>query len=196
MRQVLTWRFVATLAVIVGLVFLVDAAFVGRGSIARIVGPTEPIGRQPDLISLVLETDGDGFAMSAVGTAERDLVLKLPPPAAPVRIFAGTPGEVTCANLTTFGGCAVLAELLGDSVSWFALVPMGESFRFELPAIVELDGGLARLVNGWQIPYASIIDRSRCEPEFESFSELLRTVGQAHTALYDLGRSEITAVAC
>jgi len=196
MRQVLTWRFVAALAAIVGLVFLVDAIFVGRGTVARLAGPTEPVTRRPDLISLVLETSSTEFAMSLDGRAEQDLIVTLPPPAAPVRIFAGTPGQVTCANLTAFGGCALLGELLGDSVSWFALVPMGESFRFELPAIVELDGGLARLANGWEIPYAPTIDRSRCEPEFESFSELLRTVGRDHTALYDLGQREITAVQC
>jgi len=196
MRQVLSWRFSAALAAIVGLVFLIDAAFVGRGSIATIAGPAEPVGRRPDLISLVLEVRGEGFAMSTDGRTAQDLVLTMPPPAAPVRIFAGTPGQITCPDLTAFGQCALLGELLGDSVSWFALVPMGESFRFELPAIVELDGGLARLVNGWQIPYASVIDRSRCQPELESFGEFLRTAGQQHTALYDLGRGEITAVQC
>ncbi len=196
MRQVLTWRFVAALASIVGLVFVVDAAFVGRGSIAGVAGPSEPAGRRPDLISLVLETQSAGFTMSPDGRAEQDLVLTLPSSPAPLRIFAGTPGQVTCPDLAAFGQCALLGELLGDSISWFALVPMGQSFRIELPAIEELDSGLARLVNGWQIPYAPVIDRSRCQPELESFSEMLRTVGSAHTALFDLGRGEITAVQC
>ena len=196
MRQVLSWRFVAALAALVGLAFFVNVAFARDETIARVIGPAEPVTRRPSLISLVLETEGEDFRMTRDGRARSDLVLTLPGATAPLRVFAGTPGEVTCRNLTAFGQCAVLAELLGDSVSWFALVPMGQSFRFELPAITKLEGGLAHLVNGWAIPYAPIIDRSRCDPQVESFSEFLRTVGRRHRSVYDLGAAEITAVVC
>jgi hypothetical protein len=90
----------------------------------------------------------------------------------------------------------VLAETLGDSIVWFALVPTSTNFRVELPAIESLDGGYAQLVNGWQVPYAPVIDRSRCDTPAESFSEFLREVGRRHTSLYSLIQREIVSVAC
>ena len=76
------------------------------------------------------------------------------------------------------------------------------NFRFELPAIESLDGGYAHLVNGWEVRYADVIDRSRCEDgeatdvAAESFSEFLRLAGENHRSLYDLGRGELIAVVC
>ena len=111
-------------------------------------------------------------------------------------MFAGTPGEITCPDLDK--PCVLLAETLGDTITWFALVPLVPNFQFELPAIESLDGGYANLVNGWQVPYAPVIDRSRCEEKYpaESFSEFLRLAGADHRAIYSLGRGEITAVVC
>lgn len=201
MRQVLSWRFLATIGALLGLVVLINAAFGGDDEgIEEIAGASEPLERDPGLFSLVLETQSEGFAMSPEGTSEGQLTLTLPPvvdgaDARTVRIFAGTSGEVTCGDLTKLGGCAVLAEMLGDTVSWFALVPVDAAFRLELPAIDELDGGLAHLVNGWAVPYAPVIDRTECG-NAETFSEFLRTVGPAHTSLFELGEGEITAVTC
>jgi hypothetical protein len=195
-RQVLSWRFIAAVAAILILLVVVNAAFNRKGAIAEIVGPAQPAERTPTLISLVLQAEGPGFGMTNTGQASTDLVLTLPPDERKVRIFAGTPGEISCPDLTAFGQCAVLAELLGDTVTWFAIVPMAPSFRFELPPIVELDGGLAHLANGWAVPYAPVIDRTRCDADVESFGEFLRVVGQAHYSLFDLGAGEIVAVAC
>jgi hypothetical protein len=195
-RQVLTWRFVAAVAAVFVLLVVVNAAFNRGDAIAEITGPLDPVERRPTLISLVLRSEGEGFAITETGQASTDLVLTLPPDERTVRIFQGTPGEVTCPDLTAFGQCAVLAELLGDTVRWFAIVPMAPSFRFELPPILELDGGLAHLANGWAVPYAPVIDRSRCDANVESFGEFLRVVGSNHLSLFDLGAGEIVAVTC
>lgn len=196
MRQVLTWRFVAAVAALFALLVVINTAFNRGDAIAEITGPIEPVERRPTLISLVLRTEGAGFAMTAAGQASTDLVLTLPPDDRTVRIFQGTPGEVSCPDLSAFGQCALLAELLGDTITWFAIVPMAPSFRFELPPIRELDGGLAHLANGWAVPYAPVIDRSRCDSNAESFGEFLRLVGSAHLSLFDLGAGEIVAVTC
>lgn len=201
MRQVLSWRFLATIGALLGLVVLINAAFGGDDEgIEQLAGSEEPVERDPGLISLVLEAKTDGFSMTPTGESEGQLTLTLPPVvdgADPrtVRVFAGTPGEVTCGELDQLARCAVLAETLGDTVSWFALVPVGAAFRLELPAIDELDGGLAHLLNGWAIPYAPVIDRSECG-NAETFSEFLRTVGPAHTSLLELGQGQIVAVTC
>lgn len=200
MRQVLSWRFVATLGALLGLALFVNVAFADRDEIEEFAGPATPVEREPRLIALVLEAQPDEFAMTPDGVSQGLLTLTLPPTVdggdpRTVRIFAGTPGAVTCTELAALARCAVLAEVLGDTVSWFALVPMGAAFRFELPAIVELDGGLAQLVNGWAVPYAPVIDRSECG-NAETFGEFLRTVGQAHTSLFDLGQGRVVSVRC
>ena len=119
-----------------------------------------------DLISIVLGTTRDGFASRAAdhdrhahdaGAAGRLHRRRCRSPSSPAR-----PARSRAPTSTT--PCALLAETLGDTVSWFALVPMGADFRFELPAVEELDGGYANLVNGWQVPYATVIDR-RCESQ-------------------------------
>jgi hypothetical protein len=72
---------------------------------------------------------------------------------------------------------------------------MSANFRFELPAITALDGGLAQLTNGWALPYADIIDRSAC-PAADSFRDFLAATGSRHQAIFDLGQGRITAVTC
>ncbi len=197
MRQVLSWRLLAAIAALVGLALLVNYAIAGRDTIAEIVEPTSPTARRADLIALVLETQMQGFAVGPDGRSTGDLSMSLAPPyEQTVRIFPGTYGTNNCPGLGQFGACALLAELLGDSIVTFALVPMGESFTFELPAIEALDGGRAVLVDGWRVPYASVIDRSECESPAESFSEFLRLVGPAHRSEYSLGKAAITAVIC
>jgi hypothetical protein len=114
------------------------------------------------------------------------------------RIYPGTPGNVACKKRDQIAQCAVLADLLGDAVVRFKLVPMGPNFTFQLPAIESLDGGLATLVDGWQVPFAPIIDRTRCQDTVpaESFSEFLRMAGDEHRAIFTLASQEITAVVC
>lgn len=202
MRQVLSWRFIAALAALLGLTFFVNAAFAGNPDLDELAGPVAPVERRPGLVGLMFEAQQEGFAIGPDGRSDGELTVILPPAqdgGEPrfIRIFAGTPGQVTCTALDEIGQCALLAEMLGDTVSWFALVPTEPSFRFELPAIVELDGGLAKLTNGWAVPYAPVIDRTPCETsQAESFGEFLRTVGQAHTSVFDLGTGRIIAVRC
>jgi len=73
-------------------------------------------------------------------------------------------------------------------------VPLAAGFKIQLPAVEKLDAGYAHLVNGWEVPYARVIDR-RCDSPAESFSEFLRLVPN-HTSIYDLGRGALTAVTC
>jgi hypothetical protein len=91
----------------------------------------------------------------------------------------------------------VLGQSLGDSIVWFALMPMqGAEFRFQLPAIVELDDGFATLVNGWEVPYAKVIDRTECDPEATSFADFLDKHGTDFVSIFDLTEQAIVAVDC
>ena len=195
MRQVLSWRFVATLAALFALTVIVYFAFGNRQSVAEVVKDQTVQTRRADLITLTLGSTSDGFAVHD-GRSSGTLTLQVLPVGfaqpVPVTIYAGTPGEVTCVDLAT--PCAMLAQTVGDTVSWFAIVPLAAGFKIQLPAVTELDAGYAHLVNGWEVPYARVIDR-RCDSPAESFSEFLRLVPN-HTSIYDLGRGALTAVTC
>ncbi len=199
MRQVLSWRFVAAIAALCGLAVAVYVLFVDDDSIAQVVDEPDEVTHRVDMVSLVYGTTRDGFAMSPEGTSQGAMTMTIVPiglDAIEVPIHPGTPGVVTCPDLDK--PCAVLAETLGDTIVWFAIVPLSPNFRFELPAIESLDGGYAHLVNGWEVRYADVIDRSRCEDgeptdvAAESFSEFLRLSGENHRSLYDLGRGELS----
>jgi hypothetical protein len=134
--------------------------------------------------------------MTANDTVSGSLTLVMPN-GQNVTVFPGTPGVVQCDNLTESYQCAVLGQSLGDTIVWFALMPMrGAEFRFELPAIVELEDGFARLVNGWEVPYAQVIDRTECDPDATSFADFLDKHGTEFVSIYDLSEQAIVAVTC
>ena len=89
----------------------------------------------------------------------------------------------------------MVADLLGEGVVWFALVPSGPNRTVDLPAIDTLDDGFATLVNGWQLPYAPVLVR-RCDEEFTSYREFRDVLGDDFTSVYDLDERRIVAVEC
>jgi hypothetical protein len=195
MRQVLSWRFVAALGALAGLALLISAVFVGRDTVARVAERSGPSARRADMIALVMDADAENFNIRRNGLSRGRLTVQTHLDRT-ATIFPGTPGTNTCDELNRSGGCAILAQTLGDAIVWFALVPTSVNFMLELPAIESLDGGYAQLVNGWQVPYAPVIDRSRCDSPAESFSEFLRDVGRQHRSQYSLLGGELVSVTC
>jgi hypothetical protein len=194
-RQVLSWRFVAAVLAVVAMA-LVVYILGSRSGGSNVAGAGDDDVRRMDFISLVASIRADGFAMTANDTVSGDLTLVMPN-GQNVTVFPGTPGFVECDNFTDAYQCAVLGQSLGDSIVWFALMPMrGAEFRFELPAIVDLEDGFARLVNGWEVPYRQVIDRSECDADAASFSEFLDDHGTEFVSIYDLTEQAIVAVAC
>jgi hypothetical protein len=194
-RQVLSWRFVAAVLAVVAMALVVYVLSSRRGG-TSVAGAADSDVRRMDFISLVASIRADGFAMTANDTVSGNLTLVMPN-GQNVTVFPGTPGVVECDNFTDAYQCAVLGQSLGDSIVWFALMPMrGSEFRFELPAIVDLEDGFAQLVNGWEVPYGQVIDRSECDPDAASFSEFLDKHGTEFVSIYDLTEQAIVAVDC
>lgn len=193
MRQIFTVRFFAAVGAVLGLLVLLTALFRGDGSVAQLV-EREPMVRRIELVALVFSTTADNFAIGDDGltTGTIDLVLDQE---RTMRIVPGTLGEVNCAALGEVARCAVVADLLGDGVVWFAIVPLASSQTVTLPAIVSLDGGYATLTNGWQLPYAQVLER-QCARDFESFTEFREELGDGFTSIFHLGAGEITDVVC
>ena len=192
MRALFSLRFVAAIGAL-ALLALGAWAFVGRDDgIAQVV-QTEQTVRRIDLVALVFEARADGFAMErGVSTGRLDLVLDAE---RAVHVEPGTPGEVTCTTLDQLATCGVVADLLGDGVVWFALVPIGPRSTIEMPAITALDSDVATLENGWQVPYAPILER-RCSRDFDSFRSFQDELGTDFTSIYDLAEGRLTAVVC
>jgi hypothetical protein len=113
-----------------------------------------------------------------------------------LRVVAGTPGEMLCPEFGEIGACAVVADLLGEAVVWFAVVPMGSSKTVQMPAIDTLEDGLATLVNGWQVEFAPVLDRRCGGDEFESYQEFRQTLGDHFTAIFDIDERRLSAVVC
>ena len=63
-----------------------------------------------------------------------------------VRIVPGTLGEIDCDELDGTNRCAVFADMLGDAVVWFAILPQAPRATVELPPIIDLVDGLPRRV--------------------------------------------------
>jgi hypothetical protein len=200
-RQIFSVRFFAAVGAVVGLFFLLTSVFATRAAIegsddagdARMLRRIDLVDRLQEVRPALIEFDADGLT-----TARTELVLD---PSRIVTVVPGTLGEVYCDQLATPGGCALVVDLLGEAVVWFAVVPAGAATSgVPLPAIDTLDEGVATLVNGWQVRFAPILDR-RCttpggEEEFTSYRELRDVLGDDFTSLFDPAEQRLTAVVC
>lgn len=196
MRQILSIRFLAAL---VALVVLAAGAYVlmTRDEPVRVaVATDQPRERRADLVSLVYQIDKtDDFGVGPEGRSTGDATLVFDGTRS-AHIYPGTPGQISC-PIEQPGACGVLLELLGDAVVSFDLVPLKADplFTIELPPVRRLEGGLATLTNGWQVPYAPVIERD-CDTDTDSFREFLEEFPRDHVAVFDLGDQRITQVIC
>jgi len=194
-RELLSWRLLAALAALAGLAFLASSILDDGNDLEAVVDPA-PQPRRIDLIAPVIaplpsddfEIDGDGNTIGYL-----DLLL---PGERTMRIAPGTPGEVSCKVLDEFNGCGVLADVLGDAVVWFALVPQTRNATAELPPIIELEEGYAVFESGWRIAYPPVIERECGDIDIPSFSDFLDDHSEGSVSIVDLNLQQVTAVRC
>lgn len=214
MRTVFSIRFIAAIGALLGLFAVVLVIADGRSSNEGVAAPATSVisgvqadgslARQIDFIETIAATSSSDVDVDVVvdGFAATTLDLGIDSTRT-LRIVEGTPGEQHCSEGRLEAACAVVADLLGESVVWFALVPADGSRTVALPAIDELVDGRAILVNGWSVDYAPILDR-RCpddgDPstldEFASYSEFREVLGVDFVANYDLDERRLTSVTC
>lgn len=203
MRQIFSVRFFAAVGAVVGLLFLLTTIFATRSAIDDAVGDDAepaPVLRAINLVEHVEITRPTRIDLDADGLTVADVRVTIDRTRA-VTISKGTPGEVHCRGLAIADRCAVVLDLLGEAVVWFAVVPGGPNPEtVPLPAIDTLDQGVATLVNGWQLPYASVLDR-RCgqggdDEEFSSYREFRDALGDDFTSIFDVADQRLVAVVC
>lgn len=201
MREIFSIRFFAAAGAVVGLFFLLSTIFAAREVIDGGDGSGDAaMPRRVDFVEQVFSSRDPDFEITAAGVAAGDTEFVIDRTRV-VRIVADTPAENHCPNFGELGACAIVADLLGDGVVWFALVPMGENRTVDFPAIDVLEDGYAHLVNGWQLRYAPILDRrcqdaQRNEIEFGSYREFRDALGDDFTAVYSLESGRLEAVEC
>jgi hypothetical protein len=203
-REIFSVRFFAAVGAVAALLFLLSTFFAARVVIDDVTDD-EADGADVELHRIDLVERIESASTSAIGldaagssTGNVDLVID---PSRLVRIAPGTPGVVHC-QPTVPGACAIVADLLGEAVVWFALVPMGASpTSVQLPAIDTLDDGVATLVNGWQVRHAPALDR-RCtdavgnDEEYDSYREFRDVVEDDFVSVFDIPTQRLTAVVC
>ena len=197
MRQIFSVRFFAAVGAVVGLFFILTTVFATREVIERVVDDEDTAVELHgvDLVEQVFSASNAGFRVGSDGVAATDTDLVIDGSRS-LRVVSGTPGEMSCPEFGEVGACAVVADLLGEAVVWFALVPMGSAKTVRMPAIDTLDDGIATLVNGWQVGFAPVLDRRCAGEEFESYSQFREVLGDDFTAIFDIEERRLSAVEC
>lgn len=197
MRQFLSPRFWLTLGALAGLALLLVVLFHRTTPPAGADAATgEPAAeRHIDLVSWVYQAyPQPGFAVRD-GVATADLSLQLDGTRTMV-IKAGTPGELNCPALEKPAQCTVAADLLGDAVLWFGIVPGKPGASVVLPAVMEMvDSPWVRLANGWVVRRASRVERT-CPADTSSLTDFIRTYGDSATSTFNFDLQKIVRVTC
>lgn len=195
MRQFFTLRFWLAVGALVGLT--VGLWVVLRDDVAGDAGTGsgEQRTHRIDLVALVFAVQAASDFEMRDGIAQGELRLVIDGTRTMV-VRAGTPGEVTCERLTELAHCAVAADLLGEAVLWFSLVPAEPKATVVLPAVRQvLANGWVRLANGWEVRHASVVERS-CATDTPSLTAFIERFGDRGTSTFDLERQRIVRVTC
>ena len=195
MRQLFNWRFVAAVAALAALALLARAILTDNSSIEAVIEP-EAIERKIDLIEPIESaTSSEDFTVDASGVTTGFIDLTLDAERV-LRIVPGTLGQIECDDLDITNRCAVLADMLGDAVVWFAILPQAPRATVELPPITDLIDGSAIFDSGWRIPYAPVIERDCDGEDIPTFSDFLRRFGPDSVTIVDLETHQVTTVRC
>ena len=154
MRALLSFRFVAAVAGIFVLLFIVRSVTAGD-EVDQVVADTSnnPVPRVINLAER-LDRSTERFSVNPEGLATSTVTFTIEEQRA-VTIVEGTTGvnDCTIPNLAQ-GNCAIFADLLGEAVIWFSLQPIVDNDHVVLPAVTGFERGLAVLENGMRLSHA------------------------------------------
>jgi hypothetical protein len=196
MRQIFSVRFFAAVGAVAGLLFALTTLLAAERAIDEGASAEAAAGaRMIDLVDLAMASSNPEWGVDpTTGVTSVDTRITIDASRA-VAIVAGTAGADHCGKLEQPGACAVVLDLLGEGVVWFALVP-AVAGDVPLPAVDTLEDGVATLVNGWQLPHAPTFDRRCGDEEFESYRQFKQIFGDDFTTIYDIEQRQLTAVVC
>ncbi|MBM3816839.1 MAG: hypothetical protein FJW13_07445, partial [Actinobacteria bacterium] len=121
MRQLLSWRTWAAIAVLLILMTVVQL-LTGRGPRGDSSNSDpQPSIRRVETVASVMQIQASEAFGVVDGVTVGSATLTLDDGRS-VNIARETPGEIDCADRVTPASCVLLADLLGEGVVWYALV--------------------------------------------------------------------------
>jgi hypothetical protein len=197
MRQFVSFRFWLAIAALIGLTFGLWYVLVRKDDSVAVIGPPAAAAAGEHRINLLQPVYGiqadPGFAITD-GVASGEMVLALDATRTMV-VKAGTPGEITCAKLAEINQCVVAADLLGDAVVWFSLIPNPQRANLVLPGITEVrKDNWVLLSNGWEVARNEVVERNCDATGLGDFVHQFG--GNLSTSTFSFEQQEITKVTC
>ena len=107
-----------------------------------------------------------------------------------------------CGDLLTQKACVLLADMLGESVVWFALVPadtVAPTTELVMPGFTDMqeNGDEAVFPNGWVMKLATPTKRTCADTDTSSLRDFItRFNGDAARSVVDLTTDQIVRVEC
>jgi hypothetical protein len=195
MRQFFTWGFWLSLVALAALTFGVYSVTRPSDAVSEFIEEVTVPDRQIDMIGLVYLAEADpGFAI-VDGRTVGNMQIRIDG-FRYMNIKPETPGENRCEALTELARCAVATDLLGESVLWFSIIPLGTRNQVLLPAVTELrDDGTVRLENGWILQHADRVNRLGCD-DTTSLTDFIERYGEGSTTAFSLDEQVVVSVTC
>lgn len=197
MRQFVSFRFWLTIAALVGLTFGLWYVLVRKDDSVAVIGkPVHAVvtDHRINLLQPVYSiTATPGFEM-VDGIANGEMHLALDASRTMV-VKPGTPGQITCSKLAEINQCIVAADLLGDGVVWFSLIPNPQRASLVLPGITAVHKeNWVLLANGWEVARSEVVERNCDASSLDDFVH--QYGGELSTSTYSFEQQEITKVTC
>ena len=201
MRQLLSWRTWAAIAVLLVLITVLQLLTGDGRRSGTSDEETQPSVRRVEVIASVMSIDASEAFDVIDGITVGSAVLTLDD-GRNITITRATPGEIDCADRATAASCVLLADMLGDGIIWYALVNSdGPAARLlALPTLIDMeDGGdIGVLANGWRVPLANGVIRTCAgEPRSSTLRAFIESYSETGIrSMLDLDRDEVVEVIC
>ena len=196
MRQFVSFRFWLAIAALAGLSYGLWHQFIRSDDTVAVGLPTlsATAEHRVNLVLPVYSVQADpGFAM-VDGAASTEMHLALDATRTIV-VKAGTPGQITCGRLAEINQCVVAADLLGDAVVWFSLIPNPQRANLLLPGVTEVrKDNWVLLSNGWEVARSEVVERNCDSAGLDDFVHQFG--GSLSTSTFSYEAQEITKVTC
>lgn len=197
MRQFVSPRFWLAIAALIGLTYGLWYTLVRKDDTVAVIGKPAQKAASEHRVNLLQPVYGiqadQGFAV-VDGVTTGDMHLALDATRMMV-VKAGTPGQITCAKLAEINQCVVAADLLGDAVVWFSLVPNPQRATLTLPGVTEVrKNNWVLLSNGWEVARNEVVERNCDTSGLDDFVKQFG--GSLSTSTFSFEQQEIVKVTC
>jgi hypothetical protein len=197
--------------VFIGAGVALAAVFLGNGIYASLnssdtLTPTDVL-RKIDLVASVNSVSTDvGWSQEGGLTSSGAMRLALDD----LRVLTIAEGTLVddydavpaCTDFVTPNACVLLADILGESVVWFALVPADKANGMQyltLPGLIDMqangDEGILR--NGWVVKLATPVKRDCGDIDTATLRDFItRFPDEASTSLVNMTTDNVVSVVC